>query len=680
MPQSRETLPSMAGRGEIRIGWPFRKLRNHPLLGAMLERLDLDGDAVAVGWGARPSGLAARKDAAATGCRLLLLEDAMVRSLKPGQARVYGLVADSRGFYQEPSGPSDLLAALNGGTPAGWMNCGPGDPLEVARLMARFRRIRASTSHWYPGDFRKAPRPEEPGVMVVHQAQSGASPAPDGTRVFDRMVRDALDEHPQEPVYVRTAAAPAGFPQWVMTERRVKPLPPDLSAAACFEFCREIYVPTSPVGMEGLIHGRTVKTYGWNFYAGWGLTEDRGAEALPNRETKIDMQRLFEAAYLQYAHYFDPDDGEPCGLDRILDHLEIQQTIWAQDAGTRVTVGWKPWKRGLAEDFVNGPGSRIRHAGSFEESVAMAAAGPDGKLMVWGAAPAHPRPTAPVIRVEDGFLRSSGLGAMFHRPLSWVFDDVGIYFDSRSPSRLEHILQAGDFSASELAEAAELAAFLRERRLTKYNLSGAKASWSRREAKGRKVILVPGQVEADASIACGSPDVRSNSELLNRVRESAPAAFLIYKVHPDLVAGARHGSVLPDDVRQLADLIVTAGNVLDWLDECDEVHTMTSTVGFEALIRRVPVVTYGLPFYAAWGLTTDRLDCPRRNRRLTLEELVCGALMRYPRYLNPETGEFTTALKAAGILALHSLAGDRRTWHLKAVSKLKKLWVELARR
>lgn len=669
----------MAGRGEIRIGWPFRKLRNHPLLGAMLDRLDLNGEAVAVGWGSRPSGRAAQRDAEATGCRLLLLEDAMVRSLKPGQGRVYGLVADSRGFYQDTTGRSDLITALNTGTPAGWMDSGPGDPLEVARLMALFRRIRASTSHWYPGDFRKSPRPEEPGVMVVHQAKTGASPAPDAAGVFDRMLRNALDENPGEPVYVRTDSDPSSFPQWVLDETRVKPLPPDLSPAACFEFCREIHVATSPVGMEALVHGRTVKTYGWPFYAGWGLTEDRCAEDVQPRERKVGLQRLFEAAYLQYAHCFDPDSGEPCGLERILDHLQIQRNIWEQDAGARITVGWKPWKRGLAEDFVNGPNSKIRHAASFEESVAMAAAGPDGKLMIWGANPAPSQTTAPVIRVEDGFLRSSGLGAMFHRPLSWVFDDVGIYFDSRSASRLEAILQAGDFSESELAEAAELAAFLRERRLTKYNLSGGKAAWNRREAKGRKVILVPGQVEADASIACGSPDVRSNGDLLRIVRESEPDAFLIYKVHPDLVAGARHGSILPDDVRQLADLIVTAGNVLDWLDECDEVHTMTSTVGFEALIRRVSVVTYGLPFYAAWGLTIDRLECPRRNRRLTLEELVCGALMRYPRYLNPETGEFTTALKAAEILTLHSAAGDRRAWHLKAVSKLKKLWVELAR-
>jgi hypothetical protein len=55
-------------------------------------------------------------------------------------------------------------------------------------------------------------------------------------------------------------------------------------------------------------------------------------------------------------------------------------------------------------------------------------------------------------------------------------------------------------------------------------------------------------------------------------------------------------------------------------------------------------------------------------------------LIRYPRYLNPETGEFTSALKVARLLGSATAAGDRRALHLKVVSKLKKTWVELARR
>lgn len=69
---------------------------------------------------------------------------------------------------------------------------------------------------------------------------------------------------------------------------------------------------------------------------------------------------------------------------------------------------------------------------------------------------------------------------------------------------------------------------------------------------------------------------------------------------------------------------------------------MTSLAGFEALLRGKPVTTYGMPFYAGWGLTTDHCHCPRRTRRLTLAQLVAGTLILYPRYVNPLTGLFTT--------------------------------------
>ncbi|HJZ17667.1 MAG TPA: hypothetical protein VJ251_19865, partial [Stellaceae bacterium] len=58
--------------------------------------------------------------------------------------------------------------------------------------------------------------------------------------------------------------------------------------------------------------------------------------------------------------------------------------------------------------------------------------------------------------------------------------------------------------------------------------------------------------------------------------------------------------------------------------------------GFEALLRGRRVVVYGRPFYAGWGLTSD-LTGIDRGRRLTLEELVAGALILYPRYLDPVT-------------------------------------------
>lgn len=70
------------------------------------------------------------------------------------------------------------------------------------------------------------------------------------------------------------------------------------------------------------------------------------------------------------------------------------------------------------------------------------------------------------------------------------------------------------------------------------------------------------------------------------------------------------------------------------LDAVDEVQVMTSLAGFEALLRGKAVTCYGQPFYAGWGLTTDIVPPARRSRRLTLSELIAGALIVYPRYFD----------------------------------------------
>jgi len=677
------TVTQMAERSGIQIGWPFRKLERHPLLESVVSRLGLAGETVHVGWGLRPSGRAAAKASAASGEPLLLLEDAFVRSLRPGHGAVYGLIADSQGIHYDAAGESDLLTALDHDSPAGWMNrdeCG--DPVA---LMERFRALGASKYNWFPGEYYDAPLDEKPGILVVDQTRGDMAIRRGGLVPydFDRMLRAAFDECAGAPVYLRAhpdhlfRAKKSCFSRDLLADSRLRLLSPDLSPAQCFSFCRTVMVGSSLMGMEALIHGCKVVTFGTPFFAGRGLTDDRGAHVPPRRE--VSLTELFEAAYLRYAHYFDPDTKEPCGLGGILDHLQLQKAMFRRNRGLTVTVGMSPWKKQIVTRYLRSPAGSLEQVATMED-VENIPGHENARILVWGR-----RPEIPAVyqrrsaRVEDGFIRSRGLGASFNFPYSWVIDSRGIYFDAECQSDLELILNSG-FSPAEIGEAARMIHILREKRLTKYNLAASPVRLDPAAVRGRKVVLVPGQVEADASIAYGSPDLKSNLALLRRVREMEPDSYLVFKAHPDLVAGARHGKVLPEGFAEACDMAVTDGNVLDWLDLCDEVHTMTSTVGFEALIREKPVVTYGLPFYAGWGLTMDHHACSRRKRRLILEELVCGALIRYPRYLNPETGEFTTALKVARILTSDATSRDRRAWHLRAVSRLKKVWVEHARR
>jgi capsular polysaccharide export protein len=248
-----------------------------------------------------------------------------------------------------------------------------------------------------------------------------------------------------------------------------------------------------------------------------------------------------------------------------------------------------------------------------------------------------------VVRVEDGFLRSVGLGAEFAQPLSWVMDGRGIHYDATRPSDLEHLLQTERWSAALL----ERAAFLRERLvasgITKYSVGHA--AW-KRPSRSMHVILVPGQVESDASLRFGAPDLHTNIELLRAVRLAHPDSHLVYKPHPDVVARLRVQGVGEAQAKSFCDEVVTDVAMGELLKQVDEVHVLTSLTGFEALLRHKEVVCYGLPFYAGWGLTRDVLPIARRTRRLTLDELVAGTLICYPGYVSRSDGRSSTPERA----------------------------------
>jgi capsular polysaccharide export protein len=157
------------------------------------------------------------------------------------------------------------------------------------------------------------------------------------------------------------------------------------------------------------------------------------------------------------------------------------------------------------------------------------------------------------------------------------------------------------------------------------------------QANGRRRILVPGQVADDLSVQLGNAGIPGNEALLARVRSANPDALVIYKPHPDVDAGHRAGAIPDAMARRYADCVVRGVPMASLIAAVDEVHTLTSLAGYEALLRGRRVVAYGQPFYAGWGLTEDMAPIPRRDRRLSLEELSAGVLLLYPRYLDPVT-------------------------------------------
>jgi capsular polysaccharide export protein len=220
--------------------------------------------------------------------------------------------------------------------------------------------------------------------------------------------------------------------------------------------------------------------------------------------------------------------------------------------------------------------------------------------------------------------------------LSITVDRLGPHFDPKQASELELLLETAEFDEATIERARKLRSVIVAEGIGKYERGNTLIE---RRAGNRRHILVPGQVEDDRAVKAGGCGLTSNLELLKRVRSQAPDAYILYKPHPDVLAGHRRGSIPDGACLRYADEIVGELPIASLLAMVDEVHVNTSLAGFEALLRDKKVTTYGVPFYAGWGLTNDLGPVPcRRTAKRSVDELIAATLLLYPRYLDPVTG------------------------------------------
>ena len=372
------------------------------------------------------------------------------------------------------------------------------------------------------------------------------------------------------------------------------------------------------------------------------------------------------------SEYIDPFTGATTTPEATIALLQDWRRLIDANRSIAVTSGIAWWKRQEIRRFLWVPGRRLRIVSSAAKALAHAARC-KGSIAIWPsrASPwllseAHRRGVE-LVRIEDGFVRSVGLGSNLVPPSSIVVDRRGIHFDPVAPSDLEHFLATAEFSEALQQRARVLRNRMVSAGIGKYG-TGAGVSLPPRQP-GRRLVLVPAQVEDDMSVLAGGGGLSSNLELLRRVRALEPDADIWFRPHPDVEAGHRTGAVPRDKVLQYADRIVSGGSMAALLDSVDAVHVLTSLTGFEALLRRREVICHGTPFYAGWGLTRDLGDIPtRRGRKLELDQLVAGVLILYPRYLDPVTG-----LPCPPEVLVDRIAGLRATNRLSWLGPLRRL-------
>lgn len=590
-------------------------------------RLGLPGpeDGVLV-WGASPTAWRGEAVAARRGVPLVRVEDAFLRSVLPGRAggaAPLGLLVDPVGVHFDSSHPSRIEQIL-----------GDAD-LYNSNILNEAKRL---TDCIFESGFSKYNNfiseltPPDPGyVLVVDQTRGDASIRLSGASeaTFHAMLDRAKLDHPESRIVLRShpetaLGLRAGHYSASDTGGRISLVTAPVSPHRLLAGASAVYTVSSQLGFEAILHGHRPHVFGQPFYAGWGLTGDE--LPLPRRSRRLTPAELFAGAMLLAPLWYDPCRDRLCGLEEVIRQLEAETRAWREDRQGHVAAGMRLWKRGRVQAVFGGV-KPLRFRDDPAAADRLASATGRGVLVWAGKEPAGFAPKAACLRVEDGFLRSRGLGAELVPPLSLVTDGLGIYYDPSRPSRLEALI-AAPLTDAQRARAEALIARLRAAGLSKYNLPGAVPALP----PGHR-ILVPGQVEDDASIRHGAGGVRTNLGLLQAVRAAHPGAVILYKPHPDVEAGLRPGAV---DATGLADQVLSGVDPAALLDQVQEVWTMTSLLGFEALVRGLPVTCLGAPFYAGWGLTRDLGPAPpRRAARPDLAQLVHATLIAYPRYWDP---------------------------------------------
>ncbi len=656
-----------------------------------------------LGWGIRPSTYHARYISQKLGVNFCSAEDGFLRSYYPGKKTPsLSIIIDHQGIYYDSKGVSQLENFLENS-----VDFLPAMKLRACQVRGKIVFNRLSKYNHAPDfdhvfklhlkdKFNNFSRNSAKKILVIDQTYGDMSVQyGDATSyTFNEMFSAALAENPQATIYVKTHpevsfGKKSGYLTAVKNTERVVVLRDLINPIDLIKQMDKVYVVTSGMGFEALLVGKPVVCFGVPWYAGWGLTDDRVVDspAWARRTRKRTVDELFAAAYIHYTRYLNPTTHQSGQITDVIDWLIRQKDkanlVHGSQRKNRVFgFGFRQWKAsnlkpifGLHQELVHFA-KDISHLEGHKLSQGES-------VLYWGARPplelvdyVSDRKSR-LLHVEDGFIRSVGLGSDLIKPLSLVMDEKGLYFDATRPSDLETILNSKEFTDDDLSRAAWVKQYIIDHEITKYNLEPNQVIDWRPLAKGRSIILVPGQVEDDASIRLGCTTIQTNLDLLKSVREKHPKAFIVYKPHPDVLSGNRKGRIALKEIAPWVNHIEAEVSIISCINASDEVHTMTSLSGFDALLRGKKVVTYGQPFYAGWGLTEDRAESPtafkRRQRKLTLEELIAGALLHYPIYWDWDLKGYTTCEAV-----LHRIV-EQRT-QLKQAGKLDQLRIGWIRR
>ncbi|TQR34732.1 capsule biosynthesis protein [Campylobacter sp. MIT 99-7217] len=601
-------------------------------------------EAIFYGWGRKKSGQKAIELAQKYGAKFMLLEDGFIRSLALGveNSPSFSLVFDELGIYYDANKASKLEELLNHYDFSKNLNLLQ-EAKTAIKLIKKYQISKYNTNQSVPKDFFKK---DEKRILIITQTANDASLKYGLAQNFDteNIIKDAINENKEATIYIKIH--PDVLSGKKKSDFNVQNLPQNcilitqnFNPIDLLSYFEKVYTKTSGMGFEALIMGVKCVCYGLPFYAGWGLSEDK--LTCQRRTRKLSLEELFAGAYILYPRYFNPYLKQNSNIIDTIKTLAKYKKIEQANSHRLFFLGFSLWKRWFMKPFFKAKNNQIIFLSSLQNLQKLNIKSED-KIFIWGNKFTKKMilekiaiKKEQIYHVEDGFIRSVSLGSDLTRPYSLVVDNKGLYIDPSEESELENILQNYEFDENLLERAKKAKENIIKHKFSKYN-NLSHTQIKPKNDPAQKVILIPAQVEDDASMILGGMGF-STLDLIKEVRLNNPKAYIIFKPHPDVLSGNRIGLKDEKIILKYCDEVIKNTSIDSALNLCDEVHTITSTTGFEALLRNKKVFTYGLPFYAGWGLSKDRLICQRRTRKLSLDELIAGTLLLYPRYIDVKT-------------------------------------------
>jgi len=606
------------------------------------------------------------------GVKIFFVEDGFVRSVKLGATKTppMSLCLDNKTPYFNANEPSDLEDLLN---------TFEFDQDLMGRAGAAMQLLlQTGVSKYNDAKFIDVKsiygRKNKKRILVIGQVEDDASIKYGSNirRSNNDLVRLAVKENPGAQIIYKP------HPDVLNQHRPQLSNPKDVDAislvvydplplAQAFETVDHVYTQTSLAGFEALFRGIKVTVTGAPFYAGWGLTDDR--QPVSRRKRKLSLEQLFAVAYLIYPKYFEPDTGAKLELEDVIGKIfensknnnylnyQVHPSDGEDLPEAKKQKGYKTYIFGWAtsktifgsifddESIVFVP-ENITEA-QFSEKYGKAINSLKAADFVVGDR-RYPsflkkymtHKECDVSYLNMGFVYSAVSISPAEKGYSYIRDSSGPHFDSRSPSELENILNFYDFDwdQEKSLRATNLLNKFVDLDISKYNhIPKVDNIESIYKEKSSKRVLILGQMRGAQSLVLANPRGYTYSDLVQIAAKENPGAQILFKPHPKAFLPNGRLKDKFDDLQrldinfQIVDAEIPIGQALETIDQ---VYTISSLAGFEAIVRNIKTTVLGLPFYAGWGLADERVNIERRARNLTVAQVFAAAYLVYPIYVD----------------------------------------------